>query len=73
MALATAAGPTDVPLIEQTIGENLEATKPVGSFKEHNPTGFKNSGAFTNKQIGMFYMLGYHSMKHNIKEIVIKG
>ena len=26
MALATATGPTDVPLIDQTIGENLEAT-----------------------------------------------
>ena len=26
MALATAAGPTDIPLINQTIGENLEAT-----------------------------------------------
>ena len=26
MALATAAGPTDVPLIDETIGENLEAT-----------------------------------------------
>ncbi len=26
MALATAAGPTDVPLINQTIGENLQAT-----------------------------------------------
>ena len=26
MALATAAGPTDVPLIDSTIGENLEAT-----------------------------------------------